>query len=302
MRRPKLKLDNLVAIITVAEKQSLDIAASEMGLSASAIRKQIEVVESVLGVFLFGRTRGVLSLTEDGELFLADAKKSIEHALLAEEKTLARQALKNHHLLIGHSTYLPPKLIVLINQLSIEDTPLVRIDHISGLTSTIVQRVREGSIHAGFGFLPLDSPELLVRLLHEEPVVVCIPMGHRLATRPIIFPQDLDGEPIIAVSREPLPQLHQEIEEHFEQFGVKLQIVLDAFAPPEALTHVVHKVGISLLAATSVVLQPGITVRPLSTRVLMRKSGIFIREDNPSPLLQKLIELVIREAKGGRLK
>ncbi len=302
MRRPKLKLDNLVAIIMVAERNSLDIAANEMGLSASAVRKQMEAVESILGVALFERAKGNLVLTEEGDLFLVDARKSVEHALLAEEKTLAREALKNHHLIIGHSTYLPPRLIALINQLKVEDAPLARIDHISGLTSIIVQRVCEGSIHAGFGFLPINSPELMVRAIYEEPLVACIPTGHRLAARPLIYPHDFDGEPIVAVSREPLPQLHQEIEQHFEDFGVRLRIVADAFAPPEALTYVIQNVGICLLASSSVVLQPGITVRPLSTRVLMRRSGVLTREDNSSPLLQKIVDLVIRQAKDARLK
>lgn len=302
MRRPKTKLDNLVAVLTVAERHDIDAAANEMGLSSSAVRKQIEVVERVLGVPMFAGSKGRLVLTEDGEEFVADARRSVEHALLAEEKTLARQALKNHYLLIGHSTYLPPKLIALINQLRIEAIAKVRIEHISGLTSTTVQRVLEGSIHAGFGFLPVNSPELLVRPLHEEPLVACIPSGHRLATKPLIYPRDLDGEAIIAVSREQLPQLHKEIEEHFEEFGVRLRIVADAFAPPEALTYVMHKVGICLLANTSIIARPGITVRPLSTRVLMRRSGIFTREDNRSPLLQKLIETVIHQGKVARLK
>lgn len=302
MRRPKVKLDNLVAVITVAKRHDFDAAAKEMGLTASAVRKQVETVESILGVPLFEGKKGSLVLTEDGESFIVDAKRSVEHSLLAEEKTLARQALRNHHLIIGHSTYLPPKLITLITRLHMEDTLAVRIEHVSGLTSTIIQRVLEGSIHVGFGFLPIDSPELLVRPIHEEPLVVCMPSGHKLSTKPLIYPHDFDDEPIIAVSREALPQLHREIEEHFAEFGVRLRVVADAFAPPEALTHVVQKMGICLLAESSFIVQPGIVVRPLSTRVLTRKSGIFVREDNTSPLLQKLIDLAIRQARDARLK
>ncbi|MBB5343780.1 LysR family transcriptional regulator [Tunturibacter empetritectus] len=288
MRRPKVKLDNLVAIITVAEKHDIDVAAGEMGLTASAVRKQIEVVESTLGVRLFEGKKGNLMPTEDGELFLVDAKRSVEHALLAEEKTLARQALRRHQFLIGHSTYLSPRLIALVNQIGIEDTPLIRIQHISGLTSAIVRRVLEGSLHAGFGFLPIPNPELMVHPIFEEPLVACIPSTHKLTMKPSIYPHDLEDEAIIAVAREPLPQLHQQIEEHFGEFGIKLHVVADAFAPPEALTYVAQKVGICLLARTSIVVQPGITVKPLSTRVLMRRSGIFIRADNRSPLVQKL--------------
>jgi DNA-binding transcriptional LysR family regulator len=302
MRRPKVKLDNLIAVMTVAAKQNIDDAADELGLSSSGVRKQIESVESTFGIRLFESYRGILSLTADGESFHEDSKKTVEQALLAEEKVYARQAIKNRHLLVGHSTNFPPKLIATIRHMNIEDTPSIHIEHRSGLTSTTIQRVLEGSLHAGFGILPVRSSELLVRTIFEEPLVACIPAGHRLAVKPMIYPHDFDNESVIAVSREPWPERHREIEDHFSDFGVDLHIVADAYSAPEALTYVEQKVGICLLAGTSVVPRPGITVRPLSTRVLMRRCGVFIREDNRSPLLQKLLDIAVRQANSMRLK
>src|SRR5450432_222351 len=112
MRRPKVKLDHLVTVMAVAEKHDIEVAAREIGLTASAVRKQLDAVEGMLGVRLFEGKKGSLVATEDGEVFLWEAKESVEHALLAEAKTLARQALRNHHLLVGHSTYLPPRVII----------------------------------------------------------------------------------------------------------------------------------------------------------------------------------------------
>jgi DNA-binding transcriptional LysR family regulator len=302
MRRPKVKLDNIFAIITLARTHDIDRAASELGLTSSAVRKQIENIESVFGIRLFESIKGTLSLTLDGEEFHTDAKRAVEQVLLAEEKVFARQAIKSHHLLVGHSTNLPPKLITSIRQISIEDSPSVRIEHKSGLTSTTIQRVIEGSLHAGFGILPIRSSELLVRTIFEEPLVACIPTGHKLVVKPAIYPHDFDGEPMIAVSREPWPERHREIEDHFSDFGIDLHIVADAYSAPEALTYVEQKIGICLLAGTSVVVRPGITVRSLSTRILMRRCGVFIREDNRSPILQKLVEIALRQRDNVRLK
>jgi hypothetical protein len=44
MRRLKVKLDNLIAVMTVAAKHNIDDAADELGLSPSSVRKQIESV------------------------------------------------------------------------------------------------------------------------------------------------------------------------------------------------------------------------------------------------------------------
>ena len=302
MRRPKVKLDNLLTVITVADRHDLELSAAEIGLTASALRKQIEGIENVLGVALFIRQRGQMVATEDGELFLGEAMQSVEHALLAEEKVIARQALLKHHLIIGHSTYLPPRIIGLVHALTLDDKPLLRIRHVSGLTLQIVRKVVGGTVHAGFGFLPISAPELEVHPLSEEPLVACIPAGHKLAQKTTIYPHDLDGEAIVAVSRESMPELHREIEEHFGDFGIALQVVADAFAGPEALTYVAQRVGICLLAGSSIVSRPGVTMRPLSTRTLMRRTGVFLREDSRSPLLRKLVEKAMQQAKNIRAK
>ncbi len=285
MRRPKVKLDNLIAFMTIAAKHNVEDAAKELGLSASGVRKQLDVIENTFGIRLFEKIGGSLILTDDGELFYEDAMKAVEQVLLAEEQVYARQAIRNHHLVFGHSTNLPPKLITVITQIHLEDDQLVHIEHRSGLTSTTIRGVIDGSLHAGYGILPVQAPELLIRTIYEEPLVACIPEGHRLAAKHVISPQDLDGEPFIAVSREPWPQRHQEIQDHCADFGVVLKVVADAYSAPEALAYVEQKVGVCLLSVSSVAERPGIVVKPLSTRILMRRCGVFVREDNRSPLL-----------------
>ncbi len=294
MRRPQVKLDNLITFMTVAAKHNIDEAADELGLSASGVRKQLENIEVTLGIHLFEGRRGRLVLTEDGESFHEDARRGVEQVLLAEEQLAARKAIKNNHLVIGHSTNLPPKVMAAINQLHIEDESPVHIEHRTGLTTTTVRGVIEGSLHAGFGLLPIRASELVVRTIFEEPLLLCIPTGHRLAVKPAISPSDLDGEPMIAVSRGPWPERHREIEEHFADFGVVPRIVVDAYSAPEAIAYVEQKVGICLLAGTSIAGRTGVIAKPLSTNVLRRRSGVFIREDNHSPLLQKLLEISFR--------
>jgi LysR family hydrogen peroxide-inducible transcriptional activator len=167
MRRPKLKLDNLLAILTLAEERDFSRAAEELGISVSALRKQVDAVQDAVGGRLFRRTKDGPILTEDGEVLRPAALKVIEDVFLAEEKIRTHRLLKSHHLHVGHSTYLSPKLIALLNQLSIEDTQKVHIEHLSGRTSTIIPQVLEGTLHAGIGLLPIDHPALLVRPIYR---------------------------------------------------------------------------------------------------------------------------------------
>lgn len=296
MRRPKVKLDVLITFVSVATKRNIDDAAQELGLSASGVRKQLDLLESALGIRLLEKSEGRLVLTEDGEFFYQDATKAVEQVLLAEEQVHARQAIRNGRLVVGHSTNLPPKVISAIVRLRIQDVHRIHIEHRSGLTSTTVRRVINGSLHAGFGILPISAPELLVRMIYEEPLLVCSPLGHRFVPKPSISPQDFDGEPFIAVSREPWPCRHQEIEEHFANFGVSLTVVADAYSAIEALAYVEQNTGVCLLPKSSIRGWPGVVTKPLSTRVLMRRCGVFVREDNRSPLLQKMIEASLQQS------
>jgi DNA-binding transcriptional LysR family regulator len=300
MRRPKVKLDHLSTIICLAEKRNIEDAADELGLTPSAIRKQIDAIESLFGVRIFKSGPGGFSLTDYGDVLHTQAQRTLDQALLAEEKLRTLQALRDHRVLIGHSTYLPPKMIAMIHQVRIDDMPRLRIEHTSGTTKTVVEEVISGRLHVGFGFLPVQEPTLQIHPLFEEPLVVCMPSNHRLASRALVYPHDLDGEPVIAVGRIPMPALHLDINDHFSEFGIELHIIIDAFSPTEALAYVVQKVGICLLASSSVITRPGITVRPLSTRVLKRRSGVFIREDNRSPLLQKVLEAVFQKTNTAR--
>ncbi len=94
MRRPKLKLDNLVTLMTVAAKHNVDDAADELGLSASGVRKQLDVIENTFGIRLFEKIGGRLMLTRDGEQFYEDAMRGVEQIVHAEEQVYARQATR----------------------------------------------------------------------------------------------------------------------------------------------------------------------------------------------------------------
>jgi len=299
MRAPRITIDMMVAIVTLAQKRTLMGASKALGISPSAVQKRIQAANRVLSRPLFMRIDNGVALTQAGERFYPDAVKALEETLLAEDKALALLELESGRLLVGHSTYLPPRILTAILKLRLNDSLAIQIEHVPLLTSTAVQRVADGTIHAGFGFLPVTEPDLISHVLLEEPVVVCMPSTHPLAAKPWIRPQDIDGEPVIAVARGPLPGMHREIEELFAGFGVSLGIVADAFASPEAVTMVEHKMGLCMVAA-SAVSRPSVVGRPLTPRTLIRKCGLFVREENRHPTLKAFVDKVLHEMSGLR--
>ncbi len=132
-------------------------------------------------------------------------------------------------------------------------------------------------------------------------MVVCMPKSHPLVVQPSIGPRDLNGVPMIAVSRESFPIQHMEIEEYFDDFGVRLNVVADAFGPPEALSMVEHDMGVSLLSA-SAAQGPSVVAKPLSVKTLTRRSGFYVREDNRHPVVKEFVNLVLAKTTAGHLE
>jgi LysR family transcriptional regulator, benzoate and cis,cis-muconate-responsive activator of ben and cat genes len=293
MRIPQITIDMMVAVIALADERTFEKAADEIGvITASAVHKRVQTASRLFGAPLFVNSVEGMTLTSAGEAFYTGAVRAVEQTLLAEERVAARLSLEAQHLRIGHSTYLSPRSLGAVLRLRLGGKPPIQIEHTSGLTNDLARRVEEGELHAGFGYLPVNRPDLLTRVLWEEPLEVFMAASHPLAVQPGIRPTDLQDEPLIAVGRAALPWFHEEIDEYFSGFGVRLRVVADAMGPPEALIMTEQKVGVCLLGA-SAASRPGVISKSLTPRILTRKSGIFVREDNRHPAVRSLLEIAL---------
>jgi len=122
--------------------------------------------------------------------------------------------------------------------------------------------------------------------------MLCIPPGHSLATKAEIHPEDLERQPIVAVGRNEIPALHEEIAEFYRGFGLEFYVVADAYTVTEALCLVEQRIGVCFLSRSAASLNRGIISKPLSSRILTRKSGVFVPEDNQHPLIRSFISLI----------
>jgi DNA-binding transcriptional LysR family regulator len=285
-------MEGLIAVVTVAQEGSLERAGTVLGLSKSAVGKQIGIIETEVGAALFDRRNGRWLLNEEGRLFAPKASQSILYARMGLDLVQSHVRLQTNRLFVGYSTFLHPRLIDVIKHIHLERRKDVRIEYKSWLTEAIVNGVVKGELHAGFGFLPIRDPELLVFEVFEEPLVVCLPNGHPLSVKHSIRPEALDGIPIITMGRCPLPLLCEAMEDYFRSLGLELFIVEECFSPNEALHSVSQGTGICLLPASMARSGDGVTIRPLSDRLFTHKCGVFVRQDHDDGTLEDFLSLV----------
>ncbi|OLL27643.1 LysR family transcriptional regulator [Burkholderia sp. SRS-W-2-2016] len=88
MRIPPVK--SIIAFESVARTKSVNGAADELGLTASAVSHQISNLESIIGQPLFRRSGRGLVLTPTGERYLADVTGSLADLSRATERASSR--------------------------------------------------------------------------------------------------------------------------------------------------------------------------------------------------------------------
>ncbi|MBT9333022.1 LysR family transcriptional regulator [Paracidobacterium acidisoli] len=289
-------MDGQIAVLAVAEKGSFGAAGKYLGIGKSAVRKRVQSVEAEIGTPVFLVVGRRMVLTEAGSLYLLSAKESVRQAWLGLDRVQAFLRAQTNDLRIGYSTYLNTKLLDIVRHIHPDGNGSLSVTRESLMTHQIVEGILQGDLHVGFGILPILEPDLSARLLFEEPLMACLPVGHRLATRSSIRPEDLADEPLISVLRKVLPGRHDDIVAHFESLGISLKFSSEAFSLKEALWLVTQNVGIALMTRFSAMSHRyDVVVRPLSDRLLTVKSGIFTRRDHDQKLISDFVELALAE-------
>ena len=76
-------LRRMAVFAAVVEANSFSGAARQLGLTRSAVSRQVSLLEDSLGVRLLNRTTRVLSLTEPGQVYYDSCARIVAEAELA---------------------------------------------------------------------------------------------------------------------------------------------------------------------------------------------------------------------------
>lgn len=178
-----MKLNQLRAALTVAEKGSLRAAARELGMSQPALTHNIGELERELGAALFERRSHGMTPTPVGELFLRRAKVIASESRRAREEVA--QFLGSDHgevvvclSIVAHLVLLPMAL-----RLFQQRFPSVRLRVIEGSFPAVETRLRDGTVDFFIGPAPDTqlSRAFALETLFENTRAVYVRRGHPLA-------------------------------------------------------------------------------------------------------------------------
>lgn len=103
---------HLDTFVAVADCGSFLKASEKLYISANAVTKQVNLLESDLGVCLFHRSNQGLTLTEAGKLIYAEAKKMIRHSRTVLRKAKELENKREYVIHVGVSLMNPAGILL----------------------------------------------------------------------------------------------------------------------------------------------------------------------------------------------
>jgi len=159
----------------VAEQLNFRKAAEQLFLTQPAVTLQIKALENDLGVRLFDRSAGRITLTRQGSVLLGYANKVAKLVADAERELGGSQGEVSGELLLGVSTTIAQYVLPRLLQAFLEEHPRVQFSLHSGNTSQVVELLLEGKVAIGLIEGPSRERGVHVEPFMEDELVLITP-------------------------------------------------------------------------------------------------------------------------------
>ncbi len=286
----------LDTFITVAERGSFTKAAEELCITPTAVIKQINLLESKLGLKLFERSHRGLALTAAGRSLLADAKYIISYSNDAVVRAREAAEKSDSVIRIGTSPMTPAQILVELWPKLHERLPnvkfrLVPFENTPENAREILKNLgRDIDVVAGvFDETLLEYRRCRGFELFRAPVCCAVSLSHPLAAKERLAVSDLFGENFMLISRgrmKAADELRDELARNYPQVNV---VDFD-FYNTEVFNRCEN--GGALLTAVECwrSVHPLLRIIPVEWEHAIPYGLLHARE--PSPLVRQCIEAV----------
>lgn len=192
-----MTLNELRYIVAVARERRFGRAAETCFVTQPTLSVAVKKLEDELGVSLFERSTGEVTVTAVGQRVVEQAQRVLEEA--DEIKHLARHG-KNPlagMLRLGAiytiGPYLLPRLIPWLSEQAPE-MPLVIEEN---FTSVLSEHLKRGELDVIVISLPFDEPGVLTRAIYDESFVVLLPSNHPWSEQASVNVDQLGNEDVL---------------------------------------------------------------------------------------------------------
>jgi LysR family cyn operon transcriptional activator len=194
-----MNLRHLRTFVAIADAGGVRRAATRINLSQPATSRQIHALEVELGVQLFDRIGRRVQLTSEGEDLLQRSRRLLRDAEAIGERARALKSGQTGVLRVGATPQLIESMMVAFLARYQRRHPGVEIQLTEDGGIRLPMRLERGDVH--LAIIPEANGRFERRLLYPIYVLAVIANGHRLKRHTILDIVDLEGEPLLLLTR-----------------------------------------------------------------------------------------------------
>lgn len=290
-----MELRHLRYFITVAEELNFSKAALKLYTAQPSLSQQIKDLEEDVGVKLLHRTKRKVELTEEGAVFLEQARLTLAQADKAIAMARQVSQAKQQMLRIGFVPVAEMKIFPYILPNLRVQNPDLKIELLSLNNNEQMRLLKKGELDLTFTRHNFNSDEIESQFVIREPLIFILPKDHPLAKYDRIPVKALNGIDFIIPSAEQSLILHNAILDFAKANGIEFNIVQKA----DNILFNINSIGIGL----GCTILPGYiapltmnntVIRPLDVELPFLDLYVSHRKDSNSVAVKKFLELLTR--------
>jgi LysR family hydrogen peroxide-inducible transcriptional activator len=283
-------LTELRYIVAVARERHFGRAAQSCFVSQPTLSVAIKKLEDELGVMLFERGPGEVSVTPVGHRVVEQAQRVLEEAAHLKELAKAGSDPLAGTLRLGAiytiGPYLLPKLIPILRRTA----PAMQLLIQENFTHRLAEMLKQGEVDVILVAQPFSEAGVVTRAVYDEPFLVAVPQGHPLEKKKHISSDELARESLLLLGsghcfRDQVLDLCSSAQRSNRGALAK---TLEGGSLETIRQMVASGVGVTVLPSTSVAPGEGagsdlIRVRPFTRPVPDRRVVLAWRKSFPRP-------------------
>lgn len=290
-----MELRHLRYFITVAEELNFSKAALKLYTAQPSLSQQIKDLEEDVGVKLLHRTKRKVELTEEGAVFLEQARLTLAQAdkavAMARQVSKAKQQL----LRIGFVPVAEMKVFPYVLPNLRVQNPDLKIELLSLNNLEQMRAIKKGELDVSFTRHNFHNDEIESKFVLREPLIFILPKDHPLAKYERIPVKLLNGIDFIIPAEEQSGTLHNAILDFAKQNNIEFNIVQRADNILFNINSIGMGLGCTILPGYIAPLTMSNTViRPLDVELPYLDLYVSYRKNTGSVAVQKFVELLTK--------
>lgn len=289
----KITLDDLRAVVEVADRQSFNRAADALGVTQSALSRRISKTEEYLRAALFERTTQKVTLLPLGRTFVDRARTILNEVDQFDMEVRSMASGANTVIEMSCLRTVAGSIMPRLIRRFRDEHERVRFHVRDDNGMRVIERVANHEVEFGVSIQLPEGPQLEFEPLAKEPFVLCCAPGHHLwDTKPISW-NELHAEDVAFMGGTSANRLL--LQSALRRHGITSMWNDEVESFPTQMGFVEEGVVAAVLPQLGIAYgrNPDLCMRPLVEPYVERTIGIFTRKNwRPSAVSAQFVKFV----------